>query len=218
MKALLLLTLLMNLACTTMPDRQIASDDVVALGEIDPGRSSLKLFPSNDEQLFVLELRDKDKRRVDIESSDLELREGHKLHKLNLRRLNKGHYLFVTHKPIVNYSKVELKVQNKKLAHNLTTAIKTKIAQSRLEIVEQRDHEILVRLTLKDASGRGIASTQDPEIILEGMGELSRPEPSQDGSWEFRVHYPEMNQILYLSVRSNGLLLERILRFHHVEK
>jgi hypothetical protein len=53
---------------------------------------------------------------------------------------------------------------------------------------------------------------------MDGVEELSVPQMVTSGVWEVIVTYPDMNQILHLSVRANGVLLERIFRFQHVEK
>jgi hypothetical protein len=57
-----------------------------------------------------------------------------------------------------------------------------------------------------------------PDIILEGIGEISGLEYRGPGIWQFHLKFPEIDQIMYISVRQQGVLLERIFRYHHLEK
>jgi hypothetical protein len=40
----------------------------------------------------------------------------------------------------------------------------------------------------------------------------------KEGVWEFTISYPGVNQILYVTLKANGVELERLFRFQHVEK
>jgi hypothetical protein len=75
-----------------------------------------------------------------------------------------------------------------------------------------------LRLTLRDRRNLPVEMQQSPEIILEGIGEVSGLKMVKAGVWEFTISYPEVNQILYVSLRANGVKIERLFRFQHVEK
>ena len=81
-------------------------------------------------------------------------------------------------------------------------------------------HRVKFRLTLADKQGKGVEIPTIPEIIVEpgSSGDVENLEHIKEGVWEFTVHYPEHNIIMYINVRAHGVYLEKLYRFQHVEK
>lgn len=201
-----------------MEQRKPASvGEKIEFGSIDASKSLLKKIPAEHEQVFHLELRSKDNRLVDVAVEDVKLRYQTKSVSFNWRRLSQGRYLLVPQSPLEDVSRGRFSIQNKLLKNSLVSLNKPH-RSSQIEILEKNQHELVLRLKLNDKKGRSLASEQKPDIILEGLGEVSDLEPKGAGIWEFRVNYPEENQVFYLSVRLHGVLLEKIFRYQHVEK
>jgi hypothetical protein len=77
---------------------------------------------------------------------------------------------------------------------------------------------MVLELTLSDKKGSFVELLQMPEIMIEGNGLISDLGLVRKGVWRFRVNYSDDNHIMYFSVRGNGVYLERLLRFQHIEK
>jgi hypothetical protein len=71
---------------------------------------------------------------------------------------------------------------------------------------------------LKDEKNSAVILETFPDIILDGLGELSKPLKLKDGVWEFAIDDAEMNQVLYISIRVNRFMLEKLYRYDHIEK
>jgi hypothetical protein len=87
-----------------------------------------------------------------------------------------------------------------------------------LKILANHNHELTLELSLKDKNGKVVEMIQMPDIMIEGNGTISDLSLVRKGVWRFQVNYSEDNQIMYFSVRGNGVYLERLQRFQHIEK
>jgi hypothetical protein len=222
MRTVLLLSLFLLTACASRPDRFIASSEPVAIAEIDAKRSMVKLFTSDSGQpdlnYFYFELRDSKKALVDVELKDIVIQESEINLHTRVRRISLGRYEAAVEKDLSDMTKVKFLIQNKKLAHKLVNLQKPNKKQSTLVLLSDSNNDLSLRLTLRDRRNLPVEMQQSPEIILEGIGEVSGLKMVKAGVWEFTISYPEVNQILYVSLRANGVKIERLFRFQHVEK
>jgi hypothetical protein len=117
-----------------------------------------------------------------------------------------------------NLGRLKFLVQGKKVSHKFTNLLKPHAKHSKVVLVSDFDHRLKLRIYLRDHKKRAVESPLPPEFIMDGVEELYVPQMVTSGVWEVIITYPDMNQILHLSVRANGVLLEKIFRFQHVEK
>lgn len=222
MKAVPLLLLFLHISCASGPDRYIASSEPIVIAEIDAKKSLVKLFtsdsPNVDFQHFYFELRNSKKALVDVELKDIVIKESQTILKVRARRISLGRYEVEVEKDFSDMSKLKFLIQKKKLAHKLVNLRKPNKKRSDLIVVSNDNNELQLRLTLRDTQNVPVEMLQPPEIILDGLGEISGLKMAKMGVWEFTITYPEANQIFYVSIRANGVLVERLLRFQHVEK
>ena len=191
-------------------------------GEISFEKSFFQVFPSVVEDgtlkyYFYLQIRDAKGRYVDCESTDIVVKnkKGMKIPH-TFERLMPGRY-YVTLKEAHN--DLSFLVQGKKLLGKLQlTQDRPDRNFSSITLIEQKDSELRLRLKLSDKNNRPIKPTNPPEIILDGMGEVTELKPIQEGIWEFSIIYPEINQLLYISVRAQDAYFSNIYRYQHVEK
>lgn len=222
MKLLFLLSLFLFVSCASRPERHIASEEVIELGEVEVGLSQLRLYPvENQEQSqhqFYLELLNGSKSLVDVDLRDIQVR--HKSGKSNfeVKRIAKGKYQIDVSEEYSELTKLKFSVQGKDLKNNLLTLPRPARNNSQIVVLSNQHHELKLRLILKDKLGKEVEVAQSPEIQFEGQGDVSELQKVKSGVWEFSVIYPEQNQICYISVRANGAHFRRILRFHHIEK
>jgi hypothetical protein len=84
--------------------------------------------------------------------------------------------------------------------------------------VANPEYSLWLELNLKDLKGHPLDLNYLPEVIIEGEAVISDIRRIKKGTWHIHLSYPDDNLILYFSVRANGVKLERLLRFQHVEK
>jgi len=222
MKLAILLPLFFLISCASgPPERNIASEEFVVLGEANTQLSIVKFFSDAghpDIHHFYLELRNTKKELVDVELKEIEAREAKKKLNTYIRRISLGKYEIEIDKENLNFNKLKFLIQTKALKHKLVGLAKPVQKNSSMVIVSNEHHRLKMRLTLKDKNSTAVDVKQDPEIIFTGLGEASTPKMVKKGVWEFEIIYPEDNQIIYLSVRANGVLLDQVFRFQYVEK
>jgi hypothetical protein len=204
-------------ACSHTVGRGIASlGRHEVTGEVDPAKTILRFFPQESadrEYLFYLEPKDADGRALDVRPSDLRL-SRHRT--VQLDRLSQGRYTIR-----VTSSKIELvsfKLQGKNIPNPFRLIHRPQRELCVIKIIAQNDHTLDLELTLRDHQNLPLDSEGPPEVLVEGIGEIESLEWVKKGSWRMRLRYPEMNQILYVSVRANGIYLPRLFRLQHIEK
>ena len=167
---------------------------------------------------FYLELKSPSKTLVDVNPKDIVIKKSMKILTTDVQRLSIGKYKVVVKAEVLNVKSLKFLVQKKSLKHQLVTLKKPARKNSSFKLVSNHDGRLKVRLTLKDKRGSLIELEHLPEIILEGLGDVSEINVVKPGVWDVDIVYPEDNQILYLSVRANGVLFERFFRHQHIEK
>jgi hypothetical protein len=221
MRLLLLIQLIFLVSCATLPDRYIASEENYTTGNIVASESSVKLLPpklDNHELLSFYLLLKADQKLVDVDLEDIILKHKKKIVKTKVRRISQGKYEVIVHSEITDISSMQFLVQNKKIQHKLKVFTKPSKNHSKISIVSNERHVLRLQLELGDKNGSAFQVESGPEIILEGIGQVVDLAPVGSGIWEFSIEYPEVNQVFYFSIRVNGVLLERIFRYQHVEK
>lgn len=219
MRAFFILVLLkLASSCSSHPGRvPTSTESPISLGDISSDHSLVAKYPSVSEQVFYLELRSSDRALVDVDAKDVQLLYQGKNVKFTLQRLGQGRYSLEPLNPLEDISKWIFKVQKKTLKNTLI-ALKKPSRLSHIKLVSNENYVLHLQLTLLDKKNKPLVSTQVPDIILEGLGEISDLESRGNGVWVFNVKYPEENQVFYLSIRVHGILLERLFRHQHVEK
>lgn len=222
MRAALLFLIPFLFSCASGPERTIASNSPIVLGEVVPAESVVKRFSNSslhpDLHYFYLELKSGPKKLVDVELNEIEIKESGKRISSKIRRISLGRYEIEIDQDNLDYKKLKFLVQKKSLKHQLVALRKPVKQHSSMKVLSNENNRLKVRLILKDKAGSMVEVQQFPEIVLEGTGEVSDMVMVKPGIWEIEIGYPEENVILYLSARANGVLLERLYRFQHVEK
>ena len=222
MRSLLLIQLLTWVACTTLPDRYLASESKPIIGKIDASESSVSFLPlkiDNHETVFSFFLQFKREGKfIDVKPEEIVLKNKNKIIKTKIYRISQGEYEVNAISEIANISWLQFIVQNKKIKHNLRALGKPSKLHTKISIISNDQHILRMRLKIGDKKGIGVKVIPQPELILEGVGQFFDLKPIGSGIWEFSLEYPEENQVLYFSIRANGVLLERIFRYQHVEK
>jgi len=222
MRNLLLLTLFFVFSCAFAPERKIASIEVIAFGNINADHSLVQLFPNRidhpDLDHFYLELRDSNKALVDVDLGDIALKVNKQIPSTYIRRISIGRYEVEVSDHISHFKNLKFVVQNKIIKHAIVNKQKPTKTYSSIIVISDNNYKMNLRLTLKDEKDSLVKVDAAPDIILNGDGNISMPQMVKSGIWEIEVSYPEMNQIMYFSIRANGVLLEKLLRYQHIEK
>ena len=222
MRLAILLPLFFLISCASgLRERNIASNEFVVLGEADSNLSIVKFFfdaGHPDIHHFYLELRNSHKKLVDVELKDILIKDGKKKLNSYIRRISLGRYEIEVDQTNLNFNKLKFVIQAQTLKHKLVGLQKPIQKKSSITIISNENHRLKLRLTLKDKNGKVVDVQQGPDIIFSGLGEASVPMKTKTGVYEFEITYPEDNQILYLSVRANGVSLYKLFRFQYVEK
>lgn len=222
MRVLLILISFYFASCAGGPSRYLASSDEMIFGEVDHAKSVVKLFLNAEEskeiQYFYIELRDLKKNLVDIPLNEFQVKLHAQKIDFKVRRMSVGRYEIATFQDIPTFEGLKFLVSKKILKHQLLTLKKPHRSHSHLRIISNRNHEMILELTLKDKKGNYVELLQMPEMVVEGNGLITDLNLVRKGVWRCRVNYSEDNHIMYFSVRGNGVYLERLLRFQHIEK
>lgn len=219
MQVTYLLLIILLSSCTHHQGRFIASEAQLLIGEVDQSKSSIQLYPHEEDQnfeRFYIELRDINGLMTDTDLESFRIISPEKP-AFFVRRISAGRYELVTQKEIEDFSDLRFEIQKKKFKHKLMKLQKPSKLHSRIIVLNKNYHSAIFRLVLRDKQNKAIETLDAPEIILEGEGELSLPVRMTKGIWEFQLTHSEQNQLFYLSVRANGTSLVKILRFQHVE-
>jgi hypothetical protein len=221
MRLIIILGLFLN-ACTSFHKNPVPFPPVVkSLGKVDPQLSLVKLYRPdafNDEQRFFLELKNSKNTKVDVNDKEIVVKYLKTKPPFKVYWVSQGQYQLEFSQEFEDLKQVKFLVQGKKLKHELVSFKKPAQSRSKLMLLRKRDHEISMRLILQDKKGAKVETQAPPEIILEGLGEVSSLNLIQNGIWDFTVGMPEENQIIYLNVRANGVQFDRFFRYQHIEK
>lgn len=153
---------------------------------------------------------------IDVELADISIKNNDKVVTSHIRRISRGRYEVEVGKG--KFKGLKFLVQNKSIKHELVIFKNPIRNKSSLVIISDENYCMKARLILKDKNDAALEVQQPPEIIFMGLGSVTEPVMVETGVWEFDIEYPEENQIIYISARVNGVLLEKLLRFQHVEK
>jgi hypothetical protein len=190
-----------------------STENPIILGNISLDHTLLSKYPSASEQVFYLELRSSERTLVDVDSKDVKLLYQGKIVKITLQRLGQGRYTLEPIKRLDDVSKGVFKVQKKTLKNTLIS-LKKPSRLSHIKLVSNENYLLRLELTLLDKKGKPLISGQVPDIILEGLGEISELESRGNGAAlrkaVSRVHkywplafYFDTGELHFIKLKSN---------------
>lgn len=194
--------------------------------QIDFSRSIVKIFPAvaNNDGIwyfFYIQLKDNRGNFIDCDPSEISIK-THKEEEVGFtfqKLLTGRYYLTIEKTALISSTQLNVFIRDKQLKGKFKLYQDVPVrGTSSLRILRNDSNILTIELRLSDKDKRPIETFETPEILLDGEGEIEELRPISEGLWQFRVIYPEENQILYFSVRSQGVLLPNLLRFQHVEK
>ncbi len=213
-------------ACSRGPVRKLASHESdFSYGSIDPQESLVKAFPPEVDSgkyhyYLYLELNDLSRKPMDIYSNEISFVSRKKINlPFTLKRMSRGIYylgLEVTEKD--GSDEITLFIQNKEFKEFRPTLNQPDFSRSSLHIIQKDRHSLRMRLFLSDSKGVAINASIPPDLIIEGEAIAENLEQTGEGLWEFDIRFNDENQIIYVSVRSQGTFLKHLFRHLHIEK
>jgi hypothetical protein len=223
-----LIPLLLTLGCThPEPYRRVAEDlSEFHAGEVSFKRSVVQVFPSDQKDdvasyyLFV-QLKDSEGRFVDAEKREFSLKtiRGQQVDFKFERVLPGRYYFMIEREEGHHWQELNLFFQGKPLKEQFKVQMaKASRSYSKITKVKNSDSRLILRLNLRDRQNKALELPEGPEIFLEGEAQVLEVAHTGEGIWEFTVVYPNENQIIYISVRANGVLLKHLYRYQHIEK
>lgn len=213
-------------ACSQVPQRKLASlgSDFFP-SSIDPQGGQIKIFPPEVEggvfrYYLYLELKDHFQRPMDIYPEEVSLFSRQKNdYQLTLKRLSRGaYYLVLGVSEEEEADELTLFIQNNKVKEFKVSLQQPDFTHSSLLLIRKDRHRLRFRLFLSDSKGKVIHSMVEPDLIIEGEASAKNLKQVGEGIWEFDMTLSNQNQIIYVSVRSQGSYLRRLFRYHHIEK
>jgi hypothetical protein len=227
MRILFILTLFLTYGCATSgPERSIASETELRYGVIDFKKSLIQIFPAVAEQeglryYFYLQLKNQSGEFVDCDPADLTLKtkRGKKVPFKYERLLTGRYYLTILKTPQISSAEMNFFIQGRPLKEQFKLHFQeVSRAHTKLYVLKNTRNKIKFRLRLADRLNQPVEIPDQPEIILDGQGQIDDVKHVDEGTWEFSVIYPDQNQIMYFSLRAHGTYFDRIFRYQHVEK
>jgi NADH dehydrogenase/NADH:ubiquinone oxidoreductase subunit G len=129
------------------------------------------------------------------------------------------YYLTLEKTAEISSAQIDFFVKGKPLKEHfqlsMRLADKTKTT---IKMLRNDRNELTFKLRLADKNNLPVETPDQPEILLDGEGSVEEMRHISEGVWEFKVIYPEQNQIMYFSVRAHGVYLGKVFRYQHVEK
>ena len=224
MKLVSLFFLILLTSCAgTTPKRTPSAESFMRLGVVDLPKSRARLFPADKPGVynFYLELRDAAGDYVDCDQSEVEVLTRKKVGlPFAFERLLVGrYYLTIDEEAVGPVGLVEIAVRGERLPDKFKLIPQKPDAKfSKITLIENERNIMRLRLRIADAQNQTLDLQDRPEILFHGEGDVSELEEKGNGVWEFSVIYPEVNQIMYFSIRAQGTYIHRIFRYHHIEK
>lgn len=227
MKSRLCILLLLTGCSSRQPFRSIASPDSFCR-EADLSKSHLKMFSSaqyggvdENKRYFFLVLRDDKGGFVECESLDIAIKESNgKKMKFTYHRSSMGQYYLI---PSTNdksiFEDLKVYVSDKPIMTKNKYSEPSNKVTSTIKLSKHLPYKAVFLLKIKDSSADEDINFETPEIILEGgHGLVDEIEQINKTTWKFSLIYPEENQIIYISARTNGTVISNTIRFQHIEK
>jgi hypothetical protein len=139
-------------------------------------------------------------------------------HDFILTRLSHGRFSISLEGSFPSYGELKFLVHDEVLEHQFVISVPPSKKRSSLQMLETFSYETRFQIDLRDELGMPVEVDQYPEVIHDGPVQIKELKLIRKGIWEFILVYPEENQFFYISIRANGVLLEKLYRFQHVEK
>ena len=209
--------------CAEAPLRHPASETIIRIGEVSRAHSLVQLFPTSEGDTltynFYLQLKNEKSEYVDCDPSEIILKtKKNRPVPFKLERLLTGRYYLILNKS-QGLKDIDFFVKGIELKEKFNLNLRKPDKKfTSITIAQKDDGKVVFRLKLADKTNKPVVLLNEPEIVLEGRGEIEGVRYIQEGIWEFTLVYPEENQIIYLSVRAQGVYLTNLLRYQHIEK
>lgn len=213
--------------CSHVPGRRLASEqEDLQLGEVDYRQSLVQIFPGDikDELIsyyLYVQLKNPQGEFVDFDQNEFSLRnnESEKINFTVERVLRGRYYIKLEKRDGVEWKTLDLLLQGKALREKFKLSIsKPSRKFSSIKLLKKLDGKIILRLKIADRHNRKLELPDVPEIWFDGAGEISEIKHTSEGEWEFTFSYPEVNQVIYFTVRASGVSFRKLYRFQHIEK
>jgi hypothetical protein len=227
---LTILILLVTSCATQAPVRNIASVPkplrIEKPAELDLKKSNVLIFPAIADgdglwYFFYVQLKDSNGKYIDCMPSEI----GLKTHKgkdipFKFQKVLTGRYYLTLEKTAdISSGQLDIFIRGKALKEQFQLHMgHPDKAHTKISVIQNTRNKLTFRLRLADKMNQPVVAPEQPEILLEGQGAIDEMVHIQEGVWEFSIIYPEGNQIMYFSVRAQGVYLANIFRYQHVEK
>jgi hypothetical protein len=232
MKFAFIFLFLSVMSCTSAPPEVVKDRQVAAVATpkkipiLDYKKSLVNIYPAvpTEEGLwyyFYVQLKDTDGMFLDCSSKEIVLKtsKGRILPFTQERSLKGRYYLTLEKTADISSGQIDVFVQGVPLKEQFKLHFKYPDKRnSKISILRNKDNKITFTLRLADKDNAPVEMPENPEIILEGSGTIDEIKYVSEGTWEFSLVYPEENQIMYFSVRAQGVYLSNLFRYQHVEK
>lgn len=205
-----ILILFLICGCSSFEWKESSDFETIKYGNVSSKKSLIKVFSSG--KYIYLELKDKMGKLIDCKSSEISVqnKDGDLVH-FSFHRSSRGKYYISPEKEILNGmiisvggTTLKTKSNIHKFTHNDFTP--------KLTLRMSMPYKAIFRLKTE------VPLPELPEIITEGGNGVIEELKKVDGTtWEFALIYPEQDQLIYISARSQGILLIGGHRFQHVE-
>lgn len=227
MRPLLIILIFLITACAADQERQARKIASMSRPIIyDHSKSLVNIYPavSADDGIwyyFYVQTKDTFGRFTSIETSDIEIRtrKGKKVPYKLEQTLPGRYYLTIEKTSEFSSAELDVLVRGKALKEQFKLNLHhPDKANTTIKLVKNSHHKLTFQLRLADKKNQPVVIPDQPEIILDGMGNIEDLKQIKEGTWQFSIVYPEQNQIMYFSVRAMGIYLTNIFRYQHVEK
>lgn len=227
MRPLIVLLIFLVTSCAADKERQARKIASMSRPIIyDHSKSLVNIYPavSVDDGIwyyFYVQTKDTYGRFISIETNDIEIktRKGKKVPYTLEQVLSGRYYLTIAKTSEFSSAELDVFVRGKPLKEQFKLSLHyPDKANTTIKLVKNSRHKIKFQLRLADKQNKPVQIPDQPEIILDGMGNIEDLRQIKEGTWEFSIVYPEQNQIMYFSVRAMGIYFTNIYRYQHVEK
>jgi hypothetical protein len=226
----LILLLLLSVSCATkkvVVERKMAAISKVEKPAVfDPKQSWVNIFPAVVESdglwyFFYVQLKDTEGKYIDCDPSEIALKTtSGKDIAFGFQRSFVGRYYLTLEKTaLITSAEMDFFVKGKALKEQFKLNLgHPDKAHTKITILKHEQNKITFRLRLADKANQPVDLPEHPEVLMDGQGSIEDMKHVKEGVWEFSLIYPEENQIMYFSVRAQGVYLSNIFRYQHVEK
>lgn len=215
-----IIILLLLMSCSSPKlQRSIASVEE-EFGEVSLVHSKARIYPSSEngtlKYYIFLQLRDADGQAVNAYPSQIILQTalGNKI-KYSYQKSGLGGYYL----SLPNFHQSEIRVIiGSALLTKLKIHEKSKLLSSEIRLIRRSAYRATFQFRILDEFKNKVEISESPDIVIDNQsGLVEEVRQVNKSTWKFDLVYPDENQLIYISVRSNGRLFPNIFRFQYLE-